>query len=82
MSRATAAVNVQSSQGTLRITAPDGAEVFIDGQRVGQTPLAEQHVPLGTREIVVKHPQLGEKRVTATVTSSAPAEVTVDLGKP
>jgi hypothetical protein len=79
---ATVAVNVQSAQGTLRITAPDGADVFIDGQRVGQTPLAEQHVALGTREIVVKHPQLGEKRVTVTVTSSAPAEVNVDFGKP
>ena len=33
-------VNVtQSAPGTLRITAPDGAEVFIDGKRVGETPL-------------------------------------------
>jgi hypothetical protein len=79
---ATVAVNVQSAQGTLRITAPDGADVFIDGQRVGQTPLAEQHVAVGTREIVVKHPQLGEKRVTATVTSSAPVEVNIDFAKP
>jgi hypothetical protein len=79
---ATVPVNVQSAQGTLRITAPEGAEVFIDGQRVGQTPLTEQHVPLGTREIVIRHPQLGEKRITATVTSSAPAEVNVDFAKP
>jgi hypothetical protein len=79
---ATVPVNVQSAQGTLRIIAPAGAEVFIDGERVGATPLAEQHVALGTREIVVKHPQLGEKRIMTTVTSSAPGEVTVDFGKP
>jgi hypothetical protein len=79
---ATVPVNVQSAQGTLRITAPDGADVFIDNKRVGVTPLAEQHVPLGTHEIVVKHPQLGERRITATVTSSAPAEVNVDFSKP
>ena len=79
---ATVPVNVQSAQGTLRITAPAGAEVFIDGVAVGPTPLAEQHVALGTRELVVKHPQLGEKRITATVTSSAPAEIKVDFGTP
>ena len=79
---ATVPVNVQSAQGILRIAAPAGAEVFIDGQRVGETPLAEQHVSLGTREIVVKHPQLGERRITAMVTSSAPAQVNVDFGKP
>jgi hypothetical protein len=76
---ATVAVNVLSMQGTLRIVAPAGAEVFVDGVRVGETPLAEQHVSLGTREIVVKHPQLGERRIMATVTSSAPAEVNVDF---
>jgi hypothetical protein len=79
---ATVPVNVQSAQGILRITAPAGAEVFIDGQRVGETPLAEQHVPLGTREIVVKHPQLGERRITVAVASSAPTQVNVDYDKP
>jgi hypothetical protein len=79
---ATVPVNVQSAQGTLRIIAPAGTEVFIDGVAVGATPLAEQHVALGTRELVVKHPQLGERRIMVTVTSSAPSEVNVDFGKP
>jgi hypothetical protein len=73
----TVPVNIESAEGTVRIEAPAGAEVFIDGTRVGETPLEEQRVPVGTREILVKHPELGERRVTATITSSTTADVKI-----
>lgn len=78
---ATVPVNIHEAetQGLLHIDAPAGAEIFIDGNRVGESPLDEQRVPVGTREILVKHPQLGEKKVTATVTASAPVEVTIEF---
>ena len=78
---AVVAVNIQESEieGIVRIDAPAGSEVFIDGQRVGEAPLAEQRVPAGTREILVRHPELGEKKVTATITSTAPAELKIDF---
>jgi hypothetical protein len=72
-------VNIEKTEGTLRIDAPEGSEVFIDGASVGTAPLGEQTVTLGAREIVVKHPEMGEKKVSATVTSSAPAEVKVEF---
>jgi hypothetical protein len=75
----TAAVNVLSTEGAIRINAPAGAEVFIDGNRLGEAPLGEQKAVIGTREILVKHPQLGDRKVTATVTSGAPVEVTVEF---
>jgi hypothetical protein len=76
---ATLPVNIEKTEGTLRIDAPEGSEVFIDGASVGTAPLGEQTVTLGAREIVVKHPEMGEKKVSATVTSSAPAEVKVEF---
>jgi hypothetical protein len=77
----TAAVNVAAVLGIVRVRAAPGAEVWIDGERAGETPLGDLRVPVGTREIVIKHPLLGEQRVTATVTRSAPAEVNVDFSR-
>jgi len=78
-SGATVAVNIEKTEGTLRIDAPAGAEIFIDGVKVGEAPLGEQTVTIGTHEILVKRPDFGEKKVSATVTSNGPAEVKVEF---
>jgi hypothetical protein len=75
----TASVNIKAADGIVRITAPAGTEIFVDGARIGVTPLDEVKVAIGTREIVARHPTLGEQRFTTTVTASVPAEVTVDF---
>lgn len=67
--------------GRVNLNALPWAEVFVDGNRVGETPLANLEVPLGTREFVFKHPQHGERRITTTITA-APSVVTVDFTKP
>ena len=79
---ATVPVNVETTEGTVRIDAPEGSEIFIDGTKVGDAPLGTQRVTIGIREILVKHPQLGEKKATATVTSSTPAEVRIEFNNP
>jgi len=38
-------------------------------------------VPLGSRQFLFKHPQYGERRLTATV-STTPIALTVDLTQP
>jgi hypothetical protein len=73
----TTAVNVKAAEGTVRVNAPEGAEILVDGNRVGTGPVAEVRVPIGTREILVRHPSIGERRVTTAVTASAPAVVNV-----
>lgn len=67
--------------GRVNLNAQPWAEVWIDGARAGETPLANLQVPLGTREFVFKHPQYGERKITATV-STTPAALTVDFTKP
>ncbi len=75
----TVPLNVSSAEQTLKITAPEGAEVSIDGEKAGEAPVQDRQVKLGSHEIAVKHPQLGEKTVTAVVSSEKPAEVAITL---
>lgn len=67
--------------GELHANALPWAEVWIDGKKAGETPIAHLKVPLGTHDIVFKHPQFGERRVTTRVTATAPVAVTVDFSK-
>lgn len=67
--------------GMVNLNASPWAEVWVDGTRVGETPLANLEVPLGTREFLFKHPQFGERRLTATITTTA-AALSVDFGRP
>jgi len=45
------------------------ATVTLDGQDLGETPVGNTTVAIGTHEVVFRHPQLGEQRFTATVTA-------------
>jgi hypothetical protein len=67
--------------GTVNLNAQPWAEVWVDGAKAGETPLANLAVPLGTRVFLFKHPQFGERRITETITSK-PAALSVDLTKP
>jgi hypothetical protein len=66
-------------KGPVNLNAVPWAEVWLDGQKLGETPLANAQVPLGLREFIFKHPQHGERRVTATIRANAPAAVSVDF---
>ena len=65
--------------GVMSFNAIPWAEVLVDGQTVGETPLANVAVPIGSHEVVFRHPELGEKLVRTVVTRGAPARVSVDM---
>jgi hypothetical protein len=77
----TTSVTIEAADGIVRVNAPPGTEVSIDGQRVGVTPLGDLRVPIGSREIVFKHPQFGQQRVVTDVGHSAPVDLTADFSK-
>jgi PEGA domain len=54
-----------------------GAEVWVEGERVGVAPLDAIHVPIGTREIVVKAPNGAEKRQVVEVKLGETIEVSL-----
>jgi serine/threonine-protein kinase len=61
------------------INALPWAEVVVDGTRVGETPLGNVSMAVGPHEIVFRHPQLGERRMTTTVTLKDANRVSMDM---
>jgi hypothetical protein len=68
-------------KGQVNINAAPWAEVWWDGRKIGETPIANYSLPLGTQEFLFKHPQLGERRVAATIRAGEQAAVSVDFAK-
>jgi hypothetical protein len=72
-------VAVQVPNGLLSVTALPWAEVWIDGKPAGATPLTDLPVPVGPHELLLAHPEFGERHQTVTVTAATPAHVSVDF---
>lgn len=75
----TATVRPDWPRGTVALNALPWAEVFVDGERVGETPIGGASLPIGVHEVVFRHPELGEKRSSAIVTTGAPARLSIDM---
>jgi hypothetical protein len=76
-----AAVKLTLPQGRININATPWANVWIDGNAAGETPIANLTLPIGTHEIVFRHPQLGEQRQTATVKADGVARVSAAFAR-
>ena len=74
-----APITLELPKGNVSINATPWAEVWIDGERAGETPIGNLSVPIGSHEIVFRHPQLGEKRQAVSVTLGAPVRVSIDM---
>jgi hypothetical protein len=72
----TTPVSIEAPRGSVAVEAPDGTEVWIDGELKGTTPLPPIGVTVGTREVVLRHPQLGQRRRVPQVSASEPTRVT------
>jgi hypothetical protein len=70
---------VTPPNGTVSINAVPWADVWIDGNSLGQTPLGNVSVSLGEHEIVFRHPELGERREKAIVRSDRLTRVSANL---
>jgi hypothetical protein len=76
-----APIKLEMPKGTIALNAIPWAEVWIDGEKVGDTPIGNLPVAIGPHEIVFRHPDLGEQKHAATVTLNATARLSVDLRK-
>lgn len=77
----TTAIRVEAPRVPIHVNAVPWAEVWIDNQRVGETPIGNLQQTIGTHEIVFRHPELGERRMTVVVTLKEPARISMDLRK-
>jgi PEGA domain len=76
-----ATIQVVPPDASLSVNARPWADVVIDGAPVGQTPLGNVTIPVGTHEITFRHPQLGERTQTVVVTATGVNRIAVDLTK-
>lgn len=67
--------------GSLSVNALPWAEVWVNGEPVGMTPLANLSVTVGSHEIVWRHPTLGERRQVVLIKAQTPVRVGVDFNK-
>jgi hypothetical protein len=77
----TQSVAIELPQAPISINATPWAQVWLDGRALGDTPIGNLTTTIGSHEVVLRHPQLGERRVTALVTMKEPARVGVDMRK-
>jgi hypothetical protein len=60
-------LQVTPEPSPLTVTASEPAEVWVDGARIGDTPLNAAPLSLGTHDVVVKRTAGGERRFTITI---------------
>ena len=71
--------NVSLPDGLLQLDTEPGAEVWVEGERAGIAPLDALPVPIGAREVVVKHADFGERRAFVEVRHGGVTSMNVPL---
>lgn len=77
----TSALKLDAPTGTVHINALPWAEVWMDGRRVGETPIGNLSASIGARELVFRHPDFGERKASVMVTLKEPTRISMDLRK-
>lgn len=77
----TAIVKLELPKGTLAVNAAPWAEVWIDGEKQGETPIGNVSLTIGPHNVVFRHPDLGEQVHTAVVTLKGQTRLSVDMRK-
>ena len=77
-----ASVKLEIPKGTISVNAQPWADVWIDGERIGETPIGNLSLAIGTHSVLFRHPELGEQHHTALVTLKGPTRLSVDMRKP
>jgi hypothetical protein len=72
-------VPVPLPTGRVTVTSDPVAEVWMEGQKIGDTPLENFPLPVGPHELVLKHPDLGERHEVLSVTAGASTTLNVTL---
>ena len=74
-------IKIEFPKGTIALNAVPWAEVWVDGVKVGDTPIGNLQLTIGPHDFVFRNPDLGEQRHAATITVNTPARLSVDLRK-
>ena len=76
---ATTNVAVQIPKAPVNVNAIPWAEVWFGNERLGETPIANYMLPLGSHQIELRHPQLGTRRATVSVSMNGANRLAVNM---
>lgn len=76
---AVSAIRFDLPKAPLSMNAIPWADVTVDAQHVGETPIGNYSVSIGRHEVIYRHPELGERRQTVIVGLKSPARVTMNF---
>jgi len=68
-------LSLEIPRGRISVNADPWAEVLIDNESIGETPLANVDVALGQHAIVFRHPEYGERHESVVVRADVDAIV-------
>ena len=74
-------VAIDPPKGLLNVNARPWADVLIDGEPAGQTPLSSVPLAVGPHQVTFRHPQFGERNERIAVTARGVNRVAVDFNK-
>jgi hypothetical protein len=74
-------VAINPPKGLLNVNARPWADVLIDGETAGQTPLSNVSLAVGPHQVTFRHPQFGERTERIVVTVQGVNRVAVDFNK-
>jgi hypothetical protein len=77
----TMVIKVDPPKVSVNVNARPWAEIVLDGDSIGQTPIANLLVTVGPHEMVFRHPQLGERKQAIVVSATGPNRIAMDLTK-
>jgi hypothetical protein len=77
----TSSTTVRVPNGSISVNALPWAEVSIDGHSFGTTPVGNLPIPIGNHDVVLRHPQFGERTQRVLVPVRTPVRLGVDLTK-
>jgi hypothetical protein len=77
----TTALKIDSPRVAVNVNAIPWAEVWVDNQRIGETPIGNLQQTIGSHEFVFRHPELGERRMIVMITMKEPVRISMDLRK-
>jgi hypothetical protein len=75
----TVVVPIRLPQVPISVNARPWAQVWVNGELVGDTPIGTLLRPIGRHELVLRHPELGERRHSLLVTTGGAARVAIDF---
>ena len=72
-------LDVAVPSGFLSVTSTPAANLEIDGESLGSSPIVNRAMTPGQHDVVARHPALGERRLTVNLLPGLELSVQVDL---